>query len=62
MMFVIQKMKTLFRNVEHSKCFQICMGHLILNGFRMMDHMVQTHRYDKSIVSRFEKVYHWSFS
>ena len=40
---------------------EICMGHFDLNGFRMMDHMVQTHGYDKSIVSRFEKVYSGHF-
>jgi hypothetical protein len=37
------------------------MGHFDLNGFRMMDHMVQTHGYDKSIVSRFEQVYSGHF-
>ena len=40
---------------------EICMGHFDLNGFRMMDHMVQTHGYDKSIVSRFEKTYSGHF-
>jgi len=40
---------------------EICMGHFDLNGFRMMDHMVQTHGYDKSIVSRFEQVYSGHF-
>ena len=35
----------------------ICMGHLDLNGFRMMDSIVQTHGYDKSIVQRFERTY-----
>ena len=39
----------------------VCMGHFDLNGFRMMDHMVQTHGYDKSIVSRFEKTYSGHF-
>ena len=39
----------------------ICMGHFDLNGFRMMDTMVQTHGYDKSIVSRFEKTYSGHF-
>ena len=39
----------------------VCMGHFDLNGFRMMDHMVQTHGYDKSIVSRFEQVYSGHF-
>ena len=35
----------------------ICMGHFDLNGFRMMDAMVQTHGYDKKIVQRFEKTF-----
>ena len=39
----------------------IVMGHLDLNGFRMMDTMVQTHGHDKSIVKRFEKVYSGHF-
>ena len=39
----------------------VCMGHFDLNGFRMMDTMVQTHGYDKSIVSRFEKTYSGHF-
>ena len=39
----------------------ICMGHLDLNGFRMMDSMVQTHGYDKSIVQRFEKTFSGHF-
>ena len=39
----------------------ICMGHLDLNGFRMMDSMVQTHGYDKNIVQRFEKTYSGHF-
>jgi hypothetical protein len=39
----------------------ICMGHLDLNGFRMMDSMVQTHGYDKSIVQRFERTYSGHF-
>ena len=40
---------------------EICMGHFDLNGFRMLDKMVQTHGYDKSIVSRFEKVFSGHF-
>jgi len=39
----------------------ICMGHLDLNGFRMMDSIVQTHGYDKSIVQRFERTYSGHF-
>ena len=39
----------------------VCMGHFDLNGFRMMDAMVQKHGYDKSIVSRFEKTYSGHF-
>ena len=39
----------------------ICMGHFDLNGFRMMDSMVQSHGYDKSIVSRFEKTFSGHF-
>ena len=39
----------------------VCMGHFDLNGFRMMDTMVQTHGHDKSIVSRFEKTYSGHF-
>ena len=39
----------------------VCMGHFDLNGFRMMDHIVQTHGYDKKIVSRFEKTYSGHF-
>ena len=33
----------------------ICMAHLDLNGFYMHENITQTHGYDKSIVSRFEK-------
>ena len=39
----------------------VCMGHLDLNGFRMMDNMVQTHGYDKKIVQRFEKTFSGHF-
>ena len=39
----------------------ICMGHFDLNGFRMMDSIVQTHGYDKKIVSRFETTYSGHF-
>ena len=39
----------------------ICMGHLDLNGFRMMDTMVQSHGYDKNIVRRFERTYSGHF-
>ena len=33
----------------------VCMAHLDLNGFYMHENITQTHGYDKSIVSRFEK-------
>ena len=39
----------------------VCMGHFDLNGFRMMDTVVQTHGHDKSIVKRFEKTYSGHF-
>ena len=36
-------------------------GHFDLNGFRMMDTMVQSHGYDKNIVKRFEKTFSGHF-
>ena len=42
-------------NMLNTAQADICMAHLDLNGFYMHENITQTHGYDKSIVSRFEK-------